>query len=270
MLTRLLSGLRPGPKKPGLGLLGPDTRAPQEQGKFDWGFDKLGFASTSIVNVDLTPLIVNVLNQQSTQSCVANAWEQALRMERKRLGFPVTLGSRLFGYSNSRAEHFEEKSDAGTYLRTYAWALKKVGSCPETDWPFEPNKVNVHPPARAYRNAWALRGIRGYFKIYESGYARTAAIRAALAEGKAVVFGAAIDEAFLDASGPSLVAKPRSIFGRHAMCFCGYSPDEKNGDFKYKLVNSWTDQWRDGGFVHLTEEYVQWEELEDLWVVSLV
>ncbi|MFA5053375.1 MAG: hypothetical protein WC565_04915 [Parcubacteria group bacterium] len=270
MLNRLLSSLRPGPKRPGLGLLGPDVRAPQEQGKGDWGFDKLGLASASISRADLTSLVVSILNQQSTQSCVSNAWEQALRMERKRLGYPVILGSRLFGYSNSRAEHFEEKIDSGTYLRTYAWALKKVGSCPETTWPFDPSKVNVHPPARAYREAWALRGIRGYYKIYETGYARTEAVRAALAAGKAVVFGAAIDEAFLNSSGPSLIKKPTSIFGYHAMCFCAYEPDEQNGDYKYKTVNSWTDQWRNGGFVHLTEEYVQWSELRDLWVVSLV
>ncbi len=113
MFHRLLSSLRPGPKRPGLGLLGPDAKAPQEQGKSDWGFDKLGLAKASILRADLTDLVVSILNQQSTQSCVSNAWEQALRMERKRLGYPVVLGSRLFGYSNSRAEHFEEKIDSG-------------------------------------------------------------------------------------------------------------------------------------------------------------
>jgi hypothetical protein len=164
----------------------------------------------------------------------------------------------------------EEKVDGGTYLRTYAWALKKVGSCPEKTWPFDMGKVNIHPPARAYREAWALRGIRGYYKIYERGFERTKAIRAALAGDKAVVFGAPVDEAFLNSDGPFLIGKPNTSIGKHAMCFCGFEPDTKNGDYRYKLVNSWSDGWRDRGFADLTEEYVQWEELEDLWVVSLV
>lgn len=270
MLTRLLSGSRFWSNRPGLGLLGPDAKAPQEDGKVDWGFEKLGLAKASNLVVDLSDLVVDVLDQLSSQSCVANAWEQAIRMERKRLGYPVVLGSRLFGYSNSRAEHFDEKTDGGTFLRTYAWALKKVGSCPESTWPFDLKKVNQHPPARAYREAWALRGIRGYYKIYDQGYFRTEAIRAALAEGKAVVFGTAVDEAFLQLNGDSLIGKPSSIIGYHAMCLCGYSPDAKNGDYKYQTVNSWSKQWRSNGFADLTEEYIQWKSSDDFWVVSLV
>jgi len=270
MLTRLLSSLRFGHSRPGLGLLGPDVEAPQETGKTDWDISKLGLAKASVLSVDLTDLVVDVLDQMASQSCVANAWEQALRIERKRLGYPVILGSRLFGYSNSRAEHFDEKSDTGTYLRTYAWALKKVGSCPESTWPFDLRKVNQHPPARAYREAWALRGIRGYYKIYDQGYQRTEAIRAALALGKAVVFGTAVDEAFLQLEGDSLIDRPNTSIGNHAMCLCGYSPDETNGDYKYKTVNSWSSQWRSNGFANLTEEYIQWKQSEDFWVVSLV
>ena len=269
MFDRIMSSLRPGPKKPGLGLLGPDARAPQEDGKLDWGFDKLGLAKASASLSDLEHLVVNVLFQSTSQSCVSHAWEQALRMERKRLGYPVVLGSRLFGYSNSRAEHLEEKIDSGTYLRTYAWALKKVGSCAEEVWPFDLKNINVHPPVRAYQKAWALRGIRGYYKIYDTGYARTEAIRAALSVGKPVVFGTAINEAFTNSSGPITIERPLdNIIGNHAMCLCGYEP-ARGGDFNYKTVNSWGSDWRQRGFAFLSEEYIQWNESQDFWVVSL-
>jgi len=265
MSDRLMSN----PSPYGLGLLGPDSRAPQEAGKKDWGFDKLGIVRASATSTHLLGLIVDILDQKVTQSCVAHAWEQALRMERKRLGYPVKLGSRLFGYANARAEHGEQKEDAGTYLRTYAWALKKVGSCPEEVWPFDLSKVNVSPSAKAYREAWALRGIRGYFKIYDTGFARTEAIRAALAAGKPVVFGAQIDADFMEMKGPSIVDIPKNgTIGGHAMCLCGYRLSDA-GDYNYRIVNSWSKDWRDDGTVELTEEYVQWDQFNDIWVVSL-
>jgi hypothetical protein len=191
-------------------------------------------------------------------------------MERKRMGLPVELGSRLFGYSNSRAEHGMEKTDLGTFLRTYAWALKKVGNCKEQDWPFVLSRVNRTPPPRCYRTAWAFRGIRGYYKILDQGDGRTQAIRAALSAGKPVVFGTLIDDPFMANAGPSIIDVPReTVVGGHAMCFVGYKVREATGEFIYKVVNSWGDDWRQRGFCYFTEEFVQWAALQDLWVVSL-
>lgn len=266
MLSRLFGPRR---KRRGLGLLAPDEQAPQEQGKRDWDIGMLGLAGATVVEADLTSLVVSVLNQGASSSCVANAWEQAIRMERKRLGYPVELGSRLFGYSNSRAEHDMAKHDVGTYLRTYAWALKKVGNCPEGEWPFILSRINRTPPARCYRKAWAMRGIRGYYKIFDNGAARTAATRSALAEGKPVVFGTQIDAAFQDDDGPTLIDVPKGAsIGGHAMCVVGFR--QVSGEWQYKIVNSWGTGWRSNGFAWFTEEFLQWYALQDLWVVSLV
>ena len=261
------------PRGPQLGLIAPDEHAPQEQGKKDWDFDKLALGEALTDSGDLGRYVVTVLDQSNTQSCVAQAWEQAIRMERKRLGYPVLLGSRLFGYSNARAAHLMSNVDGGTFLRTYAWALKKVGNCPEAVWPFVTSRVNKPPPPDAFRQAWALRGVRGYFRIYDTGAARGAAVRAALAASKPVVFGTQVTKSFLSHEGPIIVGKPGekdTLAGGHAMVIVGYEKHPKTGEWIYRIVNSWGPRWRDSGYAHITEEYLQWTRTQDLWVVSLV
>lgn len=258
----------PGSTPRGCGLLGFDEKAPQPFGTKDWDFDLLGLAESRVDRVDLEHLVVSVLDQGKSNTCVAQAWEQAIRMEQVRLGYPVELGSRLFGYSNSRAEHGGQRRDLGTFLRTYAWARKKVGCCPESVWPFVLDRVNQDPPPRAFRQAWAMRGLRGYYKIHDTGAARTAAIRAALVEGKPVVFGTLVDAGFLRGDGPDVAGIPRGkIIGGHAMCFIGF--ERRDDEFVYKIVQSYGPKWRMGGFCYLTEEFVQWHGLQDIWVVSL-
>lgn len=270
MLPEWMKRLAPGGYPRGFGLLGPDQKAPQETGAFDWDFDQLGLlgAAVGVDEVDLSKHIVSVLDQGAANTCVAHVWEQAIRMERHRLGYPVELGSRLFGYSNSRAEHGMAKRDVGTFLRTYAWALKKLGNCPESTWPYLLRNVNVEPPPKAFRRAWAMRGIRGYYKIYDQRYARTAAIRAALAQGKPVVFGSLVDGTITDPNGPHLLEIPKGeIIGGHAMLYVGYR--RVTQDFQYKIVNSYGGKWRANGYAWVSEEYAQWTGQQDFWVVSL-
>ena len=262
------------PERFGLGLIADDEKALQKAGKKDWDFRLLKLSTaepTKDDQADLSEYIENVLNQGSTSSCVANAWEQAIRIERKRLGFSKTeLGSRLFGYHNSRSEHGDEKTDSGTYLRTYAASLKKYGNCFESDYPFIRRKVNRNPPPSAYRKSYGYRGMKGYYKIFTLGATRTDAIRAALTAGKPVVFGTDVDKNFLKKKGPSVINIPRGeAVGGHAMCIVGYKFDQARNEYIYKVVNSWGTGWRDGGYVYFTKDYIQWYKLRDLWVVSL-
>jgi C1A family cysteine protease len=258
-------------KRRGLGLLAADTEAPQSSHKRDWGFDLLGLGSAPPeAEIDLTPYMNGVsLNQGTTQTCVAQSWETAIRISRGVSGLPNhELGSRLFGYSNSRATHGGEKQDAGTFLRSYAYALKKVGNCPERVWPWDPAKVNAAPPPRAFREAWAFRGIKGYFKIFDAGEARTLAVRSALLNLMPVVFGTMVDQAFLENIGVHVIDVPKGPpIGGHAMCCVGFK--RYGNEYVYKVANWWGPQWRATGFAWFTEELMQWYATQDLWVVSL-
>jgi C1A family cysteine protease len=258
-------------KRRGRGLIALDVNAPQVPGKRDWGFDVLGLSSSALPSeVDLSKLAL-VLDQGATESCVAQSWEQAIRIglqSHHKIQNPP-LGSRLFGYSNARALHDAERTDRGTYLRSYAYALAKGGNCPESEWPFDPSKVNTPPPPRAFRAAWGRRGIKGYYKIFEQREERSEAVRSALANGYAVVFGTMIDRAFTEDAGPEVIGIPQgNLIGGHAMCIVGYKTIPNYGTL-FLVVNSWGFGWRRSGFAWFTEEILQWHYTQDLWVVEL-
>lgn len=255
---------------PKLGLRAPDKFAKQQPGGKDWDIAQLGLAKGHGLGTDLS-LLCTVLTQGGLSSCVAHAWEGAILIEARKLGFTGAIGelqSLLFGYFNSRAEHGDQWTDSGTFLRTYAYARKRQGNCPAREWAYSESNVNTRPPTKAYQRAYAMRGIRGFYRISDEGEARIDAVVSALDEQHPVVFGMRVDEAFLNYNGPVRTRTPMGpIIGGHAMAIVGYRPLENYG-YEFKVLNSWSTKWREGGFVWFDEEMVgTW--LEDLWVVSL-
>jgi hypothetical protein len=258
------------PSRPTLGLRAADRYAPQP-GTADWGFDRLALEQPHGKGFDLSEK-ATVLNQGGLSSCVAHAWEGALLLEARWRGYTAAvLGSRLFGYYNARAEYGGQWADSGTYLRTYAYALKRVGRCPESAWKYDPARVNVRPSVRAYQQGNAMRGLKGYYRIFSTGERRIQAIMSALEARHPVVFGMSVDQAFTQDNGPLTLSRIEGKpIGGHAMTIVGYTePDVAGGSCLFKVLNSWGTGWRNGGFVWFSEELVA-NALEDVWVTSLV
>lgn len=254
------------------GVLAPDDFAPQSRGKKDWDFDMLGLSSASSEPVNLEQH-ATVLSQGRTNSCVAHAWEQALVVEARALklgGDAENFGSRLFDYYNSRAGHGGTKSDTGTFLRTMANGLRKVGRVDEKYWKFRPMYVNRRPSTRAYQKAHGFRGLKGHYRIYDTGAKRVEAIMTALSAGHCVIFGMSVDRPFTRNDGPDVISIPTSgeYVGGHAMCIVGWRV--KDGKLQFRVVNSWGTDWRDGGMAWFDEELMQWQGIVDCWVGSLV
>lgn len=253
-----------------LGLRAADKYAPQP-GSADWGFERLGLSDPHRKGFDLSEKAI-VLDQGPLQTCVGHAWEGALLIESRWRGYTgvnAELGSRLFGYFNARAEYDGQWADIGTYLRTYAYALQRVGRCAERFWPYSISAVNRRPNLRAYQQATAMKGLRGYYRIFEMGDSRITAIMSALEARHPVVFGMRVDSSFMNDIGSSTISIPRGpIVGGHAMCICGYTINS-NGALLFKVLNSFGSRWRMGGFCWFDAEIVaNW--LEDVWVTSLV
>lgn len=239
----------------------------------DVSFEKLGLVRASYAATTLKPYVVEILDQGSTNSCVAHAWEQAYRIRQGIAGGPwfsqwgKRLGSRLFGYRNSRRTHGEEHLDEGTYLRTYAKAVNVFGRPPEEAWPFIVRKVNALPAWNAYRLAFDSSGPQSYYRIDSFGEERARAVQAALSDRRPVVFGARIGAAFTQL-GPTTRPVPPTLdpakwIGGHAMCLVGY---DANGDFE--VVNSWSPSWGNKGYAKLSRSWVTWTGSDDFWVVG--
>jgi hypothetical protein len=227
--------------------------------------DKLGLSLTSVSSVLLHSLSP-VLDQGGTNSCVMQAIADAeLNTLTNRHGVSgPQLGSRRYGYWLGRKRDGIHRIDNGSRPSQVLAGLVEHGLPPESQMPWSEWKINDAPPFAALWDARDHRGIRGHYKIYDTGDMRWQAIRSALSSGRAVVFGTVVDQAFVSNTGPSDVrfASMGPTVGRHMMQIVGCS--DLDGRW-YRVKNSWGVQWR-GGYCYLDEEFI--ENATDLIVID--
>lgn len=210
-----------------------------------------------------------ILNQGATNSCVAHAIITSLMIREKVAGvFPIVQPSRLALYWNARAQHGSQRFDKGTIIREAFKVLAKIGVPDESQHPFSEFSltVNRQPPISSYIKGHMRSGGR-YVKIYDRGDARLAAIRLALGNSLPVTFGTLVTQAFTQARGTTVLQKPDGsspTVGGHAMTIVGDSP--KEGAFI--VQNSWGQGWGDGGYGHMSYDYILWDMTRDLWCVD--
>lgn len=215
-------------------------------------------------SVDLRPAVLAVLDQGQTSSCVANAWAGAIDVCETLAGLEYSPASRLYIYYAARALDGMQTRDEGTYLRSGARALQLLGAPLERYWPFNAKKVNKQPLPEAYMRAHPRRdGV--YERITGVGDIRLNKCRALLASGRPFVFGTLIANSFLNNEGTWRVQRPGKttpIAGGHAMCCVGYDSDG------FLVLNSWNIEWRDRGYIRLSDEYMAWSQTSDLWTIK--
>ena len=86
-------------------------------------------------------------------------------------------------------------------------------------------------------------------------------VKKALAEGYPILLCFVVPQSFYKPGTvwtPSAAdAGPSGKHGRHAMCIVGYDDDKAGGAFR--VLNSWGDQWADGGYVWIKyDDFTKW------------
>lgn len=205
-------------------------------------------------------------NQLNIGSCVANAWCDALEILDGLEGEDeVEQLSRLFLYYLARYLHMATDKDEGTYLRAAAHQLLTIGVVPEKHFPY--THENVFPPKvplDLYTMASNNR-LTGFYRITSGGLERLEEIELAIRANHPAVFGAPVSQAFCDYRGDGTVfTRPDNWVGRHAMIIVGVR--KRAGRYEFLLRNSWGEGWGDAGHVWVDEDYVDWNEFEDIWV----
>jgi len=213
-------------------------------------------------------LIVDILDQGNLGSCVANGGFQAVRGSQVKQGVqnPV-LGSRLFGYWFARAYDHETDEDSGTFIRNFFGAINKFGFPPETVWPYsdDDHTFTIMPSMAAVDAAYDQRSPTEYLRIYSTGQARIDDIKRALGAGYLVVFGTSVSVDFTSVPPGDTPINPPvglQIAGGHCMVIV----DHKSDDFR--ICNSWSKDWNQGGFCHFSADYLAWDQTDDLWIVE--
>lgn len=225
-------------------------------------------------SADATPL-VQIINQGPLGSCVANAIAQIIRAEQIRTGAPppVEFLSRLWAYTLALAKDGWFGQDVGTHLCTTMDILAKYGFPPESEWPYAIGDFGKKPTANAWNAAHDQRAnaTLAYHQITETGAGRILAVRQALTIGRLVAFGSLVTEAYCANQLERVVRRPSltdRIAGGHGQAWCAFDRDPQTSRLRFKTVNSWGTGWGEGGFSWWDEDYVTWEETDDLWIIS--
>ena len=216
-----------------------------------------------------------ISDQSSLGSCVANSSVDSLEILLGIANKPIEQLSRLFTYWNARLYHKATDVDEGTYIK-YAFASLQIhGTCRESTWEYNTNKVFAQPPIKAYREAYENK-LTGFFRIEEDGSDRLEKIEAAIRANHPVVFGTPVTKnftTFFNVSNAAEVSWPipdsskSPIVGKHAMVIVGVR--NNNGNTEFLIRNSWGTKFGFGGHTWFSADYIGWNGTEDIWVPTI-
>lgn len=214
---------------------------------------------------------VEVFDQLSEASCVANAWTAVIEvLEFLEFKVTVTPRSRQFLYWTARCLTGSQKFDNGTYLRSGAKALASTGICSEIDWAYNPSKVLVSPPAKAFLQASNNR-LKAYYAIQSTGDDRLADMELAVHANHPVTFGTQVGMDLEQYEGSAadknkIFDYPITSAGGHALAVMGVR--RVMGRRSWKIRNSWGRGWGLNGYFWASDSYMRSSGTSDLWVVT--
>ena len=242
---------------------------PDEDDNKHWSYEdtlKPGMATLFTgPNVDLRPFSSPRQDQKASSSCVAHATVKALEIKRIIEHGPenhVDL-SRLAVYYLARELMFPPKTgkDSGTYISHAFDAMRRFGIPPESDWPFDLDKVNSPPSWMAMRSAPGHK-ITSFFKIRSKGNARVDEVVRCLQAGNPVVYGTQVGDEWFNYQVGQVLKLPVGTSSGHATVLVGFV----NGLFVGE--NSWGSSWGQEGFYLMDPSVIANETSKDFWVCS--
>ena len=220
-----------------------------------------------------------ILAQGDAGSCVAHAGHIAWRT---RLFFLAGADERklasvdgpglLAGYLGARRVSGDQNWDNGTQIQAWCDYAQRLGLPPEHDASLglaydaarvlehlEPGAVPCLDRADVQRAAHDYKLIDGVHRL-DAGLGRLElrdAIDEALSNDEPVILGVPLDVNIFSLRPGQVYRRERPLVGRHAWTLVGH--DKEN----YRVVNSWGEEWCDGGYGVLSKAWVL-DEAKDI------
>jgi C1A family cysteine protease len=221
--------------------------------------------------VDLRPHCPPIYDQGELGSCTANAIAAAIEFDQIKQQLPPPhpfTPSRLFIYYNERVIEHSVRSDAGAQIRDGVKSVARQGDCPESEWPYNPAKFAVKPPARCYADAARYRAI-SYARVVQS----LMQIQGCLAAGYPIVIGFTVYDSFMSDEVASTGEVPmpdltsEHVQGGHAVLVVGFD----DGQRRFIMRNSWGTDWGMRGYFTMPYAYLIDRQLSsDFWQIRQV
>ena len=174
-------------------------------------------------SVDLRAGCPVVYDQGDLGSCTANAIAGAVEFDQRKQKLPQPFTpSRLFIYYNERALGGTIASDSGAMLRDGIKTVAGDGACPESMWPYLPDKFADRPTAQCYKAGKTHPAVQ-YSRVAQDA----GTMKACLAAGYPFVFGFTVYQSFESDEVAHTGAAPMPdasevALGGHAVLAVGY------------------------------------------------
>jgi len=217
--------------------------------------------------VDLRSLCPPVEDQRPLNACSAHAIGAALWFDEKRQGAEAPLPSRLFLYWVERAKEHTIGTNAPVSLRDGYKAAAKNGVCPESLWPWKPERFAERPSKSCFREAKKRRAVSYHRVPRDLGH-----LRGCLAEGFPFTLGISVHESFesravRETGRVPMPKRGEKTLGGHAVLVVGY--EERS--CRFLIRNSWGTRWGQRGYFTLPWSYLLHPDLAwDFWTVRRV
>lgn len=218
-------------------------------------------------SVDLRPGCPPVQDQRPLNACSAHAIGAAVWFDERRQGGEAPLPSRLFLYWVERDREHTVGTNAPVSLRDGYKAVARLGVCPESLWPYRPDRFAKRPPPACFRAARRRRAV-AYHRVPRD----LAHLRGCLAEGFPFTAGISVYESFesravRDTGRVPLPKRSERHLGGHAVLVVGYHERSR----RFVVRNSWGPRWGLSGYFTVPFAYLENPDLAwDFWTVRRV
>lgn len=214
-----------------------------------------------------------IWDQGQLGSCTAQSVGCAFAFAHVKAGLAEIMPARLWIYYQERVIEDTVNEDSGAMIRDGFKVCANAGVPPEDDWPYDITTFVGPPPDQASTDAVLHKGI-----TYDSIPQTEDLLKAALLNGFPVSFGFSVYESFetAEVAKTGLMPMPgrEALLGGHAVLIVGWDDTKQgvgaNKPGMFKVRNSWSADWGDGGHFWMPYEYALNVDLaDDFWQVTV-
>lgn len=208
-----------------------------------------------------------VYDQGGWGSCVPNATVGAMNIVLDVEHQKTEPLSRFFLYQLCREVMGTKDSDSGAHSYIAVDRVGKVGVCTEKAFPYIDANMFGGIPPECYPEASDNKAT-AWFGVDGSGTDRLDQLDVAIRSNHPFIFGTPVGEAIRSYQKGQFLDIPdtSTLIGGHEMVGVGIR--YINGVRHWRIRNSWGASFGDAGHLLITDAYMSWYRLTDIWLMT--